>query len=171
MKAFPALLLAAAVALCSSAAPAGGDDFTFYLVRHAEKALDGSADPGLTEQGQARAERLARWLEGRGLEAVWSSDYRRTRQTVQPTAERLGLPIRTYDPGAQEAFAATLLAARHTALVAGHSNTLPELARKLCGCAVPDIPDTDYERLFVIRVGPDGIGFRNLDQSGIMPQR
>ena len=152
------------------ATPAGGGEFTLYLVRHAEKALDGTADPELTEEGRARAARLAQWLEGRGLQAIWSSDYRRTRQTVQPTAERLGLPIRTYDPGAQEAFAVTLLAERHTALIAGHSNTLPELARDLCGCEVSDIPDTDYERLFVVQVGPGGIEFQNLDQSKLMPK-
>ena len=53
--------------------------YTIYLVRHAEKAT--GPDPELTRAGAERAGRIGGWLQGRNISAVWSSDYRRTRQS------------------------------------------------------------------------------------------
>lgn len=58
--------------------------YALYLIRHAEKQLDGSSDPGLTEAGKHRSEQLAKWFQDKDIEDIWSSDYRRTRDTAKP---------------------------------------------------------------------------------------
>ncbi|RPE81172.1 SixA phosphatase family protein [Vulcaniibacterium tengchongense] len=139
----------------AAAAPAT----TFVLVRHAEKARDGSDDPPLTEAGHARAARLARWLERAPLRAVYATDYRRTRQTAAPAAQRHRLPVLGYDakrpPGE---FAAELRRAHAggTVLVVGHSNTVPALAAALCRCEVAPMSEAEYGRRLRVRVAADG---------------
>lgn len=78
---------------------------TFLLVRHGETALTTQkrfsgvgTDPELTESGLDQAERLAAVLAEQGpVHGVLSSPLRRARQTAQPIADRLGLPVGT-DP-------------------------------------------------------------------------
>jgi len=38
------------------------------------------------------------------------------------------------------------------ALVVGHSNTIPAIVRKLSGMSVADIPDDEYDNLYVVTV-------------------
>jgi broad specificity phosphatase PhoE len=59
------------------------DNFELYLVRHAEKQADGSRDPELTEAGTHRADNLAGWFEDKNISDIWSSDYKRTRDTAK----------------------------------------------------------------------------------------
>ncbi|HEU5265209.1 MAG TPA: histidine phosphatase family protein [Jatrophihabitans sp.] len=51
------------------------------LLRHA-LPVSGHADPGLSEVGQAQAERVAQWLTGRHIDAVVTSPLRRARETA-----------------------------------------------------------------------------------------
>jgi hypothetical protein len=71
---------------------------TVIFVRHAEKALVPTDDPGLNEAGKRRAAELARQLVDAdvvaGVDAIYSTAYRRTEETVQPVATALGLPIK-----------------------------------------------------------------------------
>jgi phosphohistidine phosphatase SixA len=131
------------------------DSFRLFLVRHAERA-DGSADPPLSPAGERRASRLAESLAARGIEAVWSSDYRRTLNTAMPLAARLGLGISTYDPLALAEFSQTLIRLGQNAMVVGHSNTTPELAALLCGCPVEPMGHDEYDRLLIIAVDETG---------------
>ena len=48
---------------------AESDGFTLYLVRHAEKAADGSTDPPLIGAGHRRVVMLTGWLADRRVEA------------------------------------------------------------------------------------------------------
>ena len=152
------LLLTLAVLACSTATvPAAGaqPEFALYLLRHAEKTEEAN-DPGLTDAGRQRAQRMARWFSGQQIAAIWSSDYLRSRATAQPLADLLNIPIRLYDPQQLDVFSAELLQNAETALVVGHSNTTPELASLLCGCPVEAMPDDEYERFFRVTVnGPD----------------
>ena len=54
------------------------DPYTLYFIRHAEKDLSTKADPELTSQGHETAKKLARYLSDKPLQAILSSDYRRT---------------------------------------------------------------------------------------------
>ena len=70
---------------------------TVIVTRHAEKAESPAADPELSPAGQRRAQLLAWMLASAGLNAIYSSEARRTRDTAQPLAERSGLPITSFE--------------------------------------------------------------------------
>ena len=55
---------------------------TFILVRHAEKASDGTSDPSLTEEGMARANNILSMFQQSEITAIYSTNYKRTKMTV-----------------------------------------------------------------------------------------
>jgi len=138
--------------------------YTLYLVRHAEKQADGSRDPVLTEAGIHRAEQLAGWLQDKDIEDIWSSDYHRTRDTAKPLLAKLNRELNIYDPGDQSILVNQLNNRKKTALVVGHSNTIPELARLLCECNIADMEDSEYDRLIVLSIDGDVVESRTLQQ-------
>lgn len=77
------------------------------LIRHgrstfnAERRVQGWLDPPLDEQGRAQAEAVALRLAGRPVEAAYSSDLRRARETAQVLANLLGCPL-ILDPRLRE---------------------------------------------------------------------
>ncbi|MER7704863.1 bifunctional RNase H/acid phosphatase [Kitasatospora sp. NPDC097605] len=93
------------------AAPADlGTPTTLVLLRHGETHLtpekrfsgSGGTDPELSEKGRWQAERAAEALAARGsIQAVVASPMRRTRQTAEAVAARLGLDVR-YEEGLRE---------------------------------------------------------------------
>ena len=86
-----------------------------------------------------------------------STDYNRTRQTVTPLAEALGLPVEVYDPRALEAFAERLKTTPGRYVVAGHSNTTPQLVALLGGePGEPINEDYEFDRLYQVVIGADG---------------
>ena len=128
------------------------NSYTLYLVRHAEKQSDGSRDPALTEAGRNRSEQLANWFQDKGITEIWSSDYKRTRDTANPLVTRLSLELSIYDPRNLADLVKELSHQQRTALIVGHSNTTPELARLLCDCFIEDMDESEYDRLIVISV-------------------
>ena len=66
---------------------------TIYLVQHGDKERS-PGDPGLTELGRRQAAVTARWLRGKGLEALYSSPLRRARETAEPVGAATGLAVR-----------------------------------------------------------------------------
>jgi len=126
-----------------------------YLVRHAEKA-DASLDPPLSDAGRARAEGLIHVLGTAGITRVWSTSYRRTLSTAGPLAANLHLDVTPYDPLKLAEFAAELRVTPGRHLVVGHSNTTPELVRALGGDPGAVIQDWEYDRLYVVVIGPGG---------------
>lgn len=128
---------------------------TLYLVRHAEK-VDDSRDPELSAAGHTRAALLAEMLADAGIQRIYSTDYIRTRDTAGPLADDLGVEVESYDPTDLTAFAATLLERGGRAMVSGHSNTTPSLVSALGGDPGVPIDDAEYDRLYIVTVGPDG---------------
>lgn len=148
-------LLVILLSLCfisNAAANDKDDSYTLYLIRHAEKQQDGSRDPVLTEAGKNRSKQLASWFLDKDIKNIWSSDYKRTRDTAKPLLAELGLELSIYDPGNQAALVEQLLRRLHNSLVVGHSNTIPELARLLCGCFIEEMQETEHDRLIVVSV-------------------
>jgi len=75
---------------------------TVFLVRHADHDMVGQGLAGrmavpLNAAGHEQAARLAGWFARQPITAVWSSPLRRTRETADPIAHRLGLPVNTGD--------------------------------------------------------------------------
>ncbi|QRN94090.1 histidine phosphatase family protein [Archangium violaceum] len=133
------------------------------LVRHAEKATEGGDDPALTPAGQQRAEALLQVAGNAGVSAIYATQYRRTRDTAQPLADQVGVPVtvREIKTGAQAhaSEVAREILSQHqgrTVLVVEHSNTLPSLIEALAGLRIQPIPDTEYDRLMVVVIPPSG---------------
>ncbi len=139
---------------------------TVYIVRHAEKAAPGammSGDVPLTPAGEQRALALKETLKDKRIGMVYSTNTIRTRSTAKPVADFFGLTILTYTPQPDSAFIAALRKTRKNILVVGHSNTVDDIANKLCGRTVipGDLPDPAYDNLFVVKRKGKHFTFRN----------
>ena len=134
---------------------------TFYLVRHAEKVTtDVSAkDPVLTENGEKRATTLAKKLNSKKLTAIYSTDFQRTKLTVQPIAEKQKLEVKIYNPKILKSWAKIILQENKggKVLIVGHSNTVLETIDALGGKRpIAEINDQQYDYFFTVNVKEDG---------------
>src|SRR3954466_13054739 len=111
------LILVLLVFVCASASA----QTTFILVRHAEKEV-GSTDPSLSPAGQQRALALTRILEQQKVDAIYSTNFNRTKDTVKPLADTKGITIQTYE---KEPDIDRLQKTGGTVVICGHSNTIP----------------------------------------------
>jgi broad specificity phosphatase PhoE len=98
-----------------------------FLVRHAAKSMESSDNPSLSAKGKQQAEKLANLLSDAEIEAIYSTDTKRTKETAEPLAQKLTLPVTLYD-AKNKNFPADLLKkhAGKKILLVGHSNTLPD---------------------------------------------
>ena len=131
---------------------------TVYIVRHAEKASDTERDPVLSEAGVVRSAALAALIPNGGPDLVVISPFQRTRLTAGPTIEASGafVAVSPLDAGV-EAHVETIrrgvagLPEDAVVLIAGHSNTVPLIARAL-GYETPAMPECEYDRLIRIDI-------------------
>jgi broad specificity phosphatase PhoE len=140
------------------AAPAAAQ--TIFLVRHAERADAASggspmmaSDPDLSEAGRARAMSLAAALKDAGITAIFTTEYKRTRQTAEPIARALGIEATVVAARDMPALIEKLKSATANALVVGHSNTVGEVIAGLGVIEPVKLQDTDYDNLFVVVKG------------------
>ena len=131
---------------------------TIYIVRHAEKMLADNPDPDLAQVGIVRSKKLAQILADKEIKHIFSTDYKRTRLTAKPTSDQTGIPIESYDPKDQEAFAEKLKGLQGNILVVGHSNTAPRLANILIGSGspYPDLTDVEYANIYILEFKENG---------------
>ena len=127
--------------------------FTLYFVRHSEKE-QAASDPGLTPCGIERSQSLSSFFAAVPLEAVYSTDFRRTQGTALPTATAKGLEVQSYDPRALDEAMQMLLARGQDALVVGHSNTTGVLAGLLVGEDIGAYNESIYNRVYQVVVSP-----------------
>lgn len=129
---------------------------TIVLVRHAEKETTTmSGDPVLSAAGTQRAQQLVQALSEFTINQLYSTNFIRTRATLEPLAAKTNLAISLYDPRAQEAFAATLKEMKgKTIVVSGHSNTIPRLVNLLIDAPgkYPDLDDSVYDKIYIVRI-------------------
>ena len=132
---------------------------TVIFVRHAEKAAMPADDPGLSPAGQRRVAELTRQLVDAdvvaGVDAVYSTPYRRTEETARPLADALSLPINTYDAADTEAIMERIVKVHKgkVILVIGHSNTLPALIGNMgASKRVPEIAEDEYDNIYIVSI-------------------
>ena len=131
---------------------------TFILTRHAEKGDDGTKDPELTQAGNDRAQALTKLLKETKVDAIYSTNYKRTQHTVTPLAHAKGLTVIGYEPLKTDEIDQILL--KHlggTIVICGHSNTIPWVANYLMGKEdYKTFDDNDYDNLMIVTVVEKG---------------
>jgi probable phosphoglycerate mutase len=130
---------------------------TYVIVRHAEKdTTAGASDPPLTAAGEARARALARVLADARVTRIYATPTRRAMRTGEPLARAIGDSVRVVDGTAELMRRLRTHQAGDVVVVIGHSNTVPEIAKGLCGDSVPAFRDDEFDRMLVIVVPRSG---------------
>ncbi len=132
---------------------------TLILVRHAEKVDDGTRDPELSTAGKTRTQALVELLRETPINAIYSTPYKRTRETVAPLALAKGIVVKEYKPQDWDALKKIVEENKgKTIVMVGHSNTTPWLANALVGeeKKYPDWKDDDYDNVLIVSVFGDG---------------
>ena len=155
------VVISTAIAVCLAWFFESQATTTVIFVRHAEKAVLPADDPGLSEAGRRRAAELARQLvdadvvPGKGVDAVFSTSYRRTVETAKVVADALDLPVLTYDAADTEAFIEAMVKEYKgkIILVVGHSNTVPEMIGNMGASKnVAPIAENEYDNIFLVTI-------------------
>lgn len=145
---------------------------TLILVRHTEKSDDDRVNPSLSEEGEARAAELARMFGAAGVTGLVHTEYKRTRDTLAPLAEALGIESETIGASEMPKLLERLRGAKagDVIAVAGHSNTIPAIAHAF-GVLLPDLdpipkgskaahgylPHGAYDRVHVLTPGAENV--------------
>ncbi len=145
-----ALVLALLATSLAAAPPAVT---TVILVRHAEKASQEDDSP-LSVTGVERAKELARVLSGVKVDAIYTTQFKRTMDTAVPLGEALGITPVVRNTG--KTYAIDL--AKHildthrgqTVLVVGHSNSTIDVMKAFGASDVAAMADSQYDNLFVL---------------------
>jgi len=126
------------------------DNFTLYLVRHAEKLAD-TKNPALSQCGKERAKQLATLLSTANIKSIYSTSYQRTMSTATPMSNKQKIAIRNYDPRQLEQFALHLKQRKENSLIVGHSNTTPQLTQLLSKQEVAAMSEKEYQNLYQVQ--------------------
>ncbi|MEV8508985.1 phosphoglycerate mutase family protein [Actinoplanes sp. NPDC051475] len=137
---------------------------TILLVRHADIDLPPvTADPALNDDGRERAEALAHVAGSAGVTTVFTSSLVRTQQTVEPLLKLLGISGRLMPSAAAVAPRIRDGEFGTVVVIAGHSNTVPEVIAELGVPAPPVIGESHFDNLFVVTLSdPAGAGLLTL---------
>ena len=132
---------------------------TYYFIRHAEKNRGDANDknPHLIQIGILRAAKWSLVFENVKFDAVYSTDYNRTKETAQPTAEKNGLDVTIYDPRQLNSDEFITNTKGKTILVVGHSNTTPMFVNAVLGKKKHDnIDDSNNANLYIVTIASNG---------------
>lgn len=135
-------------------APAQSREVTILLVRHAEKADATSQDPELSPAGRERAERLVKRIGKFRPGAFYSTDFKRTRDTVTPLAKKRNKQVQIYDARKpQELIDQIMKSSTKRFVVSGHSNTIPGLANLIAKKELfKNLDDSEYSVIWLIKL-------------------
>ena len=128
---------------------------TVYIVRHAEKTQGEhpQRDNPLTAKGHARSRALSELLQSVDLAAIYTTKWRRCRDTVAPIAQRQDIKPAVYRAmNAAEDVVPDVLSQHQgrSVLIVGHSNTVTGIARAFGAEAEFELTDADYSDLLVV---------------------
>ena len=130
-----------------------------FVVRHAEKET--GKDPLLTAPGNIRAGDLMRALQNEGIQKIYVSQYRRTQNTADSLRIQFKIDTVHYMADTLCDYLVNTIMEHgdfgKTVLIIAHSNTIPQIIRKLGVKDYPygDIADNDFDNLFLITYKKD----------------
>ena len=108
----------------------------------------------LSAAGRGRVERLWKIVKKYKPHEIFATNYKRTRETVEPIAARRKKVVQIYDPAKQAELVTQIMASKtEHYLIAGHSNTVPALANLLAKKEVfKQLPDSEYGVIWVVKI-------------------
>lgn len=122
----------------------------YYFIRHAEKA-DSSKNPDLSEKGLERAKEWKILFSEINFDAVYSTDYNRTLQTIKPIVLENDKLLKIYNPKILDIEVFKKETFGKTILVVGHSNTIPDMVNQIINeKKYRDIEENQFGNLYVV---------------------
>ena len=130
------------------------------VIRHAEKASEAGSDPELSLAGEDRAIALPRFLRHNKVDAIFTSELKRTKATASVIARQRGIVAVVVSADDVKGLVAKIQALPEDAvvLVVGHSNTLPLILTELGVADKVTIRDDEFGRVFVVTPTKSGRG-------------
>lgn len=130
---------------------------TVILLRHAEKdASDGAdaANPELSAEGKARAQKLVKILDEYKPDAIYSTDMIRAKATVLPFARKNRMMIFVYDERNLNKMRDLIMSGKIKRLVVvGHSDSTPALANLLAGKdEYKPLAPTEFDKILIVKI-------------------
>ncbi|TCI93754.1 SixA phosphatase family protein [Tenacibaculum sp. M341] len=140
-----------------SIAQSNAETTQYFLVRHAEKQVDGTKNPHLTKEGFKRAAQWANALKYYKIDAVYATDYYRTKETAQPVAKANNVTITSYHPHNIDYKKFMSDTKGKKVVVVGHSNTIPNFVNKLIGKdKYKELSEKVYGNFYIVTLNKDG---------------
>ncbi|UOB17642.1 SixA phosphatase family protein [Abyssalbus ytuae] len=130
----------------------------YYLIRHAEKDMKnpGDKNPALNKKGQQRAKKWAKMFNN--IDAVYSTNFIRTKSTAAPTAKKNNLEVNIYNPFKIDIEAFKEETKGKRVVIVGHTNTIPRFINQLLGeKKYGEIDESEYGNLYKITIKGDKI--------------
>lgn len=129
-----------------------GQNYTtqYYFIRHAEKA-DSSKNPDLSEKGLERALEWKALFSAIQFDAVYSTDFKRTLQTIHPIVVENDQLLKFYNPQILDIETFKKETIGKTILIVGHSNTIPKMVNQLIKeNKYGDIAENQFGNLYIV---------------------
>ena len=139
------------------------DCSTFYLIRHAEKVRTNKSDrdPKLNEKGILRALNWKEYFLDKDITKIYSTNYKRTLETVKPFQEAIGLATIVYSPSSIDYKDFISSNKGEIVLVVGHSNTIPNFVNELINDQVyAQIDDLNNSNLYIVNLCESSVSHR-----------
>jgi broad specificity phosphatase PhoE len=122
----------------------------YYFIRHAEKA-DSSKNPDLSEKGLERAQEWKALFSEIKFDAVYSTDFNRTLQTIQPIVAGNNQLLKIYNPKMIDIEAFNKETHGKTILIVGHSNTIPNMINQIIKeNKYTNIEENEFGNLYIV---------------------
>lgn len=129
---------------------------TVILLRHAERDQSDKDNPNpqLSAEGKLRAQRLVKVINKYKPDAIYTTNYIRTRATIAPLAQSRRMMYQIYDPRNLNQMRDLILSGKIKRLVVvGHSNTTPALANLLTEPnKYKDLAESEYDKIWIVKI-------------------
>ena len=138
---------------------------TFYLIRHAEKVRTDKSDkdPKLNEYGMLRAIKWQEYFSDKNISKIYSTNYKRTLETVKPIQESSDIIPIIYSPSDIDYKNFIMSNKIEVVLIVGHSNTIADFVIGLiCENVYSQIDDLNNSNLYVVNICESGISHKLL---------
>jgi broad specificity phosphatase PhoE len=125
---------------------------TIIVMRHAEKENGNDPDPELSPEGKKRAAQLASLFKDIPVTRILATPYKRTRNTLSNLASDKGVMIEAYEPSKISELASSLKQlSGQTIVIAGHSNTAPDLVNQLLNeKKYPSLSEDEFGKIWIV---------------------